>query len=113
MPTSKLSLAAQTLGHAGGKVGGLSTSPAKRAASRENGKRGGWPKGRPRKGYVKPPPANLTSSLSPEDAARQLGKVGGKIGGKVLSDAKLAHLRAAAKKPRPSRRKTVANPAGE
>jgi hypothetical protein len=32
-----------------GRKGGKSTSPAKSAASRANGKKGGWPKGRPRK----------------------------------------------------------------
>jgi len=32
-----------------GKVGGKSKSPAKLAAIRENAKKGGWPKGRPRK----------------------------------------------------------------
>jgi hypothetical protein len=32
-----------------GSKGGKAKSPAKTAASRENAKRGGWPKGRPRK----------------------------------------------------------------
>ena len=32
-----------------GRKGGKATSPAKIAASRANGKKGGWPKGRPRK----------------------------------------------------------------
>jgi len=40
-----------------GKKGGASTSPAKRAASKRNGKRGGWPKGRKRKPAI--PPAGL------------------------------------------------------
>lgn len=36
--------AAQILGARGGKIGGKSTSDAKRAAARENGKKGGAPK---------------------------------------------------------------------
>jgi len=32
-----------------GKLGGQSKSPAKLAASAKNAKKGGWPKGRPRK----------------------------------------------------------------
>ena len=32
-----------------GKIGGASKSPAKLAASAKNAKKGGWPKGRPRK----------------------------------------------------------------
>jgi hypothetical protein len=32
-----------------GKVGGKAKSEAKSAASRANAKKGGWPKGRPRK----------------------------------------------------------------
>jgi hypothetical protein len=32
-----------------GKKGGKSKSPAKLAAIKENAKKGGWPKGRPRK----------------------------------------------------------------
>jgi len=32
-----------------GKLGGKATSPAKAAAARANGRKGGWPKGRPRK----------------------------------------------------------------
>lgn len=40
--------AAVALGRLGGKV----TSEAKTLAARENGKKGGWPKGKPRK---KPP----------------------------------------------------------
>ena len=32
-----------------GRKGGISTSNAKKRASRENGKKGGYPKGRPRK----------------------------------------------------------------
>jgi hypothetical protein len=32
-----------------GKLGGASTSPAKLAAIAKNAKKGGWPKGRPRK----------------------------------------------------------------
>ena len=32
-----------------GRKGGKSTSPKKQRASRENGKKGGYPKGRPRK----------------------------------------------------------------
>lgn len=32
-----------------GRLGGKSTSEAKAAASRANGKKGGWPKGKPRK----------------------------------------------------------------
>jgi general stress protein YciG len=32
-----------------GKKGGKSTSPAKLAANAANAKKGGWPKGRPRK----------------------------------------------------------------
>jgi hypothetical protein len=32
-----------------GKLGGKSKSPAKIAASAKNAKKGGWPKGRPRK----------------------------------------------------------------
>ena len=32
-----------------GKLGGKSKSPAKVAASARNAKKGGWPKGRPRK----------------------------------------------------------------
>jgi hypothetical protein len=32
-----------------GKLGGKSKSPAKLAAIKENAKKGGWPKGRPRK----------------------------------------------------------------
>ncbi len=101
----KLTIAAQTLGQLGGRSGGKSASPAKQAASRKNGRLGGWPKGRPRKGHVAAPPDTLVSSMTPEDAARQLGRAGGKVGGKVLSDAKLAALKAASKKPRPGRRK--------
>jgi hypothetical protein len=37
--------AAQALG----RLGGMATSPAKTRAARQNGKLGGWPKGRPRK----------------------------------------------------------------
>jgi hypothetical protein len=36
-------------GKVGGKIGGLSTSPAKVAAARENGKKGGRPKKSPSK----------------------------------------------------------------
>jgi len=36
--------AAVSLGRRGGKVGGKSTSAAKQAAARENGKRGGRPR---------------------------------------------------------------------
>ena len=32
-----------------GRLGGRATSPAKAAAARANGRKGGWPKGRPRK----------------------------------------------------------------
>jgi len=32
-----------------GRLGGKARSAAKTKAARENGKRGGWPKGRPRK----------------------------------------------------------------
>lgn len=32
-----------------GRKGGQAKSPAKAAAARANGKKGGWPKGRPRK----------------------------------------------------------------
>ena len=32
-----------------GRLGGKATSEAKAAASRLNGKKGGWPKGKPRK----------------------------------------------------------------
>jgi hypothetical protein len=32
-----------------GRRGGLATSEAKTRAARENAKKGGWPKGRPRK----------------------------------------------------------------
>lgn len=38
-----------TQGRIGGKLGGKSTSAAKAAAARLNGKKGGWPKGRKRK----------------------------------------------------------------
>lgn len=31
-----------------GKLGGRATSPAKTAAARQNAKKGGWPKGKPR-----------------------------------------------------------------
>jgi hypothetical protein len=31
-----------------GRLGGKKTSPKKKAAARKNGKKGGWPKGRPR-----------------------------------------------------------------
>jgi hypothetical protein len=41
---SEISQAAATLGARGGAVGGLSTSPAKAAASRTNGKLGGRPR---------------------------------------------------------------------
>lgn len=37
--------AAQALG----RLGGLAKSAAKTAAARENAKKGGWPKGKPRK----------------------------------------------------------------
>lgn len=37
--------AAQSLG----RLGGLAKSSAKTAAARENAKKGGWPKGKPRK----------------------------------------------------------------
>lgn len=36
---------AVALGRRGGKVGGLATTPAKQKAARENGKKGGRPKG--------------------------------------------------------------------
>lgn len=42
--------AAQALGRLGGKA----TSEAKTAACRENARKGGWPKGRPRKVKVEP-----------------------------------------------------------
>lgn len=32
-----------------GRIGGKATSKAKTAAARKNAKKGGWPKGRPRK----------------------------------------------------------------
>lgn len=32
-----------------GRKGGKATSPAKAQAARENAKKGGWPKGKPRK----------------------------------------------------------------
>ncbi|MGA3265392.1 MAG: hypothetical protein ABSE16_01060 [Verrucomicrobiota bacterium] len=35
-----------------GKLGGKSKSPAKLAAIAKNAKKGGWPKGRPRKGVL-------------------------------------------------------------
>jgi hypothetical protein len=42
----KINAAAALMGRKGGKA----TSPAKTAAARKNGKLGGWPKGRKRKG---------------------------------------------------------------
>lgn len=41
--------AASILGRLGGLKGGKSKSKAKVAAARENGKKGGWPKGKKRK----------------------------------------------------------------
>ena len=37
------------IGSKGGKIGGQSTSAAKLEAIAENAKKGGWPKGKPRK----------------------------------------------------------------
>jgi hypothetical protein len=46
-----------------GKIGGKSKSPAKLAAIAKNAKKGGWPKGRPRK-VVPPAPEHLAGRSS-------------------------------------------------
>jgi hypothetical protein len=40
-----------------GRLGGQANTEAQQAARRENGKKGGYPKGRPRKPPVASPPA--------------------------------------------------------
>jgi hypothetical protein len=61
-----------------GRLGGATRSPAKAAASRANGAKGGWPKGRPRKVSSKPaalPKASrespITSVPGPAEAGRK------------------------------------------
>ena len=49
MPKKKIEIDISEAARIMGRKGGKSTSPDKQKASRENGKKGGWPKGRPRK----------------------------------------------------------------